>query len=39
MILQVAPGAEESISYGLPTFKVKKQPLAYFGAFKNHLSL
>ena len=30
---------EESVSYGVPTFKYKKRPLLYFGAFKDHMSL
>lgn len=28
---------EESISYGLPTFKYKGKGVVYFGASKNHL--
>lgn len=32
-----APGAEETISYGMPTFKLHGHLVA-FGAFKNHLS-
>lgn len=39
IVKQVAPQAEESISYGLPTFKVKRLPLVYFGVFKKHMSL
>jgi len=29
--------AEECISYGMPAFKYKGKPLAYFAAFKNHI--
>ena len=36
-ILAAAPGAEEVISYGQPTFKLHGHLVA-FGAFKNHLS-
>jgi uncharacterized protein YdhG (YjbR/CyaY superfamily) len=36
-ILAAAPGAEEVISYGQPTFKWHGHLVA-FGAFKNHLS-
>jgi uncharacterized protein YdhG (YjbR/CyaY superfamily) len=36
-ILAAAPGAEEVISYGQPTF-VLHGHLVAFGAFKNHLS-
>jgi len=32
----VAPDAEESISYGLAGFKLKRRPLVYFGAWANH---
>lgn len=39
LVKQIAPTAEESISYGMPTFKVNNKPLIYFGAFKNHMSL
>jgi uncharacterized protein YdhG (YjbR/CyaY superfamily) len=33
------PEAEESISYGLPTFKIHASPVIYFGGFKNHIGL
>jgi len=36
-IKQVAPKAEESISYGMPAFKTHGKPLVYFAAFKNHI--
>jgi uncharacterized protein YdhG (YjbR/CyaY superfamily) len=39
IVKRLAPEAAESISYGIPTFKVDHRPLIYFGAFKNHLSL
>jgi uncharacterized protein YdhG (YjbR/CyaY superfamily) len=39
LIRDVAPDAVESISYGVPTFKYRGRPLAYFGAAKNHLAL
>jgi uncharacterized protein YdhG (YjbR/CyaY superfamily) len=32
----VAPGVEESISYGLAGFKLNGRPLVYFGAWANH---
>jgi uncharacterized protein YdhG (YjbR/CyaY superfamily) len=35
-IQQAAPEAEETISYGMPTFR-RKGPLVYFGAFKKHI--
>ncbi len=36
-IQQIEPEAEESISYSLPTFKLNKKPLVYFGGYKNHI--
>lgn len=39
IVKEVAPSAEESISYGVPCFKHKGRPLVYFGAFKNHMSI
>ncbi len=35
-IREEAPEAEESISYGMPTFKLNG-PLVYFSAFANHI--
>src|SRR5215216_2768008 len=35
-IRKAAPAAEETISYGIPTFKLKG-PLVYFAAFKAHI--
>ena len=37
-ILEIAPAAEQSLSYGAPAFKVEGQTVAGFAAFKNHLS-
>ena len=37
-IAKAARGAEEAISYRIPTFKLGG-PLIYFAGFKNHLSL
>jgi uncharacterized protein YdhG (YjbR/CyaY superfamily) len=39
LIRQMVPDAEESISYGVPTFKYQKRPLIYMAAFKDHMSL
>ena len=36
-IIQEAPEAIESISYGMPAYKQKGKPLVYFAAFKNHI--
>jgi uncharacterized protein YdhG (YjbR/CyaY superfamily) len=35
---RLLPGAEECISYGMPGFRVGKDVIAGFAAFKNHLS-
>lgn len=37
-ILEVAPGAEEGISYGMPAFRVEGGVIAGFAAFTHHLS-
>ena len=36
-IKKAAPGSEETISYGMPTFKLDKLYVAHFAAFKNHI--
>lgn len=36
-IKAAAPDAEESISYGLPTFKLAGRPVVYYGAFPHHI--
>ena len=37
LIKATAPDAEESISYGLPTYKLGGKPLVYFGGYKHHI--
>ena len=37
-ILEVVPGAEQCISYGMPAFRVHGKVVAGFAAFKQHLS-
>jgi uncharacterized protein YdhG (YjbR/CyaY superfamily) len=37
-IKELAPHAEEAISYGIPTFKLNGN-LVHFAAFKNHIGL
>lgn len=37
IIKEVAPEAEESISYGIPTYKLNKKSLVYFSRNKNHI--
>lgn len=36
VILKAAPEAEETISYGMPTFKLNGN-LVHFAAYKNHI--
>ena len=38
-IRKTAPEAEELLSYGMPAFKYHNRILAYYAAFKDHLSL
>ncbi len=37
IILKTAPEAVESISYGMPAYKLAGKPLVYFAAFKKHI--
>ncbi|HQC07055.1 MAG TPA: DUF1801 domain-containing protein [Kaistella chaponensis] len=37
LILEIAPEAQEKISYGMPGFYLNKKPLVYFAAYKNHI--
>lgn len=39
IIRKAAPGAEESISYRIPTFKLNGTYLIYFAGLKKHVSL
>lgn len=39
MVKELVPDAEESVSYGVPTFKYQKKPLIYYAAFANHMSI
>ncbi len=38
-IRKAAPEAEETISYQMPTFKLKGSVLMYFAAFRRHIGL
>ena len=38
-IRKAAPGAEESISYRIPTFKLNGTALVYFAGFKKHIGM
>jgi uncharacterized protein YdhG (YjbR/CyaY superfamily) len=35
--MELVPGAEQCISYGMPAFKVQGKMVAGFAAFKKHL--
>lgn len=37
LILKTDPSIEESISYGMPAYKLNKKPLAYFAAYEKHI--
>jgi uncharacterized protein YdhG (YjbR/CyaY superfamily) len=39
VVQQLAPDAEEVLSYGIVAFKRGKQYILWFGAFKHHMSL
>lgn len=39
LIKEVAPTADESISYGMPAYKTFGKPLVYFAGYKNHIGL
>ena len=38
-IRETVPEAEETISYGIPTFKLNGTHVIYFAGYKSHLSL
>jgi uncharacterized protein YdhG (YjbR/CyaY superfamily) len=37
IIRETAPGAQETISYGIPTFKLNGANLVHFAAFAHHI--
>jgi len=39
LIRETVPDAEESMSYGMPGYKLNKKPLVYFAGWKDHISL
>jgi len=36
-VRKAAPGAEETISYGIPAFRYKGRVIIYFAGYKNHI--
>ncbi len=39
LILTAMPGAEEVISYAIPTYKLNDRPVVYFAGYERHVSL
>lgn len=39
IVKSAAPGAEEGISYGIPSYRLNGTYVAHFAAFKKHVSL
>lgn len=39
LVKTLAPESEESISYGIPAFKLKNKPLIYFAGYEHHIGL
>lgn len=39
LIKKTARGAEETISYGIPTFKLNGSAVLYFAGYKKHVSV
>lgn len=37
IVRDTAPGARESISYGMPAYKLNGKPLVYFAGFPHHI--
>lgn len=37
VVRETAPGAVESIAYGMPAYKLDGKPLVYFAAFPKHI--
>ncbi|MGC4039431.1 MAG: DUF1801 domain-containing protein [Flavobacterium sp.] len=37
LIIKNAAGSVESISYGMPAYKLNGKPLVYFAGYKNHI--
>ncbi len=37
VVKKYAPEAVESVSYGMPAYKINGKPLVYFAGYKNHI--
>jgi uncharacterized protein YdhG (YjbR/CyaY superfamily) len=38
-VRKAAPGADETISYGMPAFRYKGRVIIYFAGYKNHIGI
>ena len=38
-VIRAAPGAEETISYGMPAYRYKGRVIIYFAGYKNHIGV
>jgi uncharacterized protein YdhG (YjbR/CyaY superfamily) len=38
-VIQAAPRAEETISYGMPAYRYKSRVIIYFAGYKNHIGV
>jgi uncharacterized protein YdhG (YjbR/CyaY superfamily) len=39
IVKEASPDIEETISYGVPTFKIHNKNVIHFAAYKNHIGL
>jgi uncharacterized protein YdhG (YjbR/CyaY superfamily) len=39
MMQDAVPGAEETISYGIPTYKLRGKTVVFFAGYKQHVSI
>lgn len=39
LVHEIVPDVEETISYGMPTFKINGKPIIHIAAFKDHMSV
>lgn len=39
LIFSILPEVDESVSYGMPAYKLNGKPLIYFAGYKNHFGL
>lgn len=39
IVAEIAPKADEQISYGIPSYKINGKPFFYFAGFKKHIGI